>query len=244
MRGNGSIALGIISRNRLGMVRQCINSAITNHGETPLGILVMFDDDPDGYDNLTAIPGVKKHLLHPRHYYVRAANTCYFYLKQLWPEATYFCLIDDDIEFMAYPWADELVKQFKYIFPDGMGLMDIYEYASCCQLFSTFDFVDQQLGGYPYDWTYTQFYHDEVLRHKMDDMNTFACPGEINGNPVVVHKRDPVNGAIKGLKNLKLIDYKIFEAQAKENGWSMYRTWVPQVTYDARKIDEDSSHTG
>ena len=218
------------------MLRHCINSAIINAGETPIGVTIMFDDDVMTYESLPVMPGVNKLLLTPRHYYVRAANILYANLKAQWPTAKYFAIIDDDIEFMGYPWADEVIKQFHHIFSDGLGLMDLYEYRSCCQIFSTFEFVDQKLGGYPYDWTYLQFYHDEELRHKLDDMNKFACPGTVNGQPVVIHKRDSVGGAINTLKTIKNVDYGIFEQRAKENGWNMYSAWVPKHVYNPRDI--------
>lgn len=212
------VVVGIVTRQRTGLLQQCMNSAVINAGNADVSVVAMFDDDREGADLIPDYPWLTKLVSPHRVYYVRAANElCRFILKH---DPDYFCIIDDDTEFIQPPWAEVCIQWLQHIAPGGFGMLDLLSYKECCHIFTTPTFVRDFLGGELYDTRYLQFYHDSALRYKVEAH--FGHINDIKGRPFFVHKRDFLNGAAGALSDVKGLDRRTFRAQAKEHGWSVF----------------------
>ena len=208
------------SRNRLGPLRNCLNSAVVNAGSNiDFGVIVMFDDDLESYFALPDYPWLEKIYLPTRHYYVRAANSLTRKIMSLDPD--YLVLIDDDTEFIQPNWVNQAIDFFDAKFPDGLGIVDFLGEKECCHILTTPAFV-KSMGGALYDPAYTQFYHDTDLRNKIADTGKFAHYNLINYQPFFVHKRDFASGASMILKDIKFNDFQVFKARSAAFGWGLY----------------------
>ena len=210
--------LGVVSRQRLGLLRHCLNSAIVNAGDVEFGATVVFDDDIEGYLACPEYPWLTKKLITPRHYYVRSVNTLISTIME-GPLPDYIVSIDDDTEFIQTPWAEVCVSFFDEQFPDGLGLMDLLSHNECGQLFTTPAFV-KQMGGLLHDPAYLQFYADTDLRRKVG--NRFIHLNSLKGRPFFVHKRDFSTSGHTTLSSIKTADFKVFKARAAANNWDLY----------------------
>jgi len=210
--------LGVVSRNRLGMLQQCLNSAITNAGNVNLTAMVIFDDDLESYLACPDYPWLEKLFLVPRHYYVRSVIALTQNILQR-ADVDYLVLVDDDTEFVQTPWAEACISYFNEHFPDGLGILDMLGDQECGQLFTTPAFVEH-MGGRLHDPRYLQFYADTELRLRVG--THFTSCNTIAGRPFFVHKRDFAGGSAATLAHLKAQDLKLFKEQATQEGWSLY----------------------
>lgn len=215
-----NIVVGIVTRQRVGMLQQCMFSAIMNAGDANVSVMAFFDDDEAGARMVGNYPWLRKVGSATRLYYVRAANELCRMICALDPAPDYFCIIDDDTEFVNTPWAEVCMQHLDRNKPDGMGIIDLLSWKECCHIFTTPKFVKEFLGGVLYDPRYLQFYHDTALLYRVREH--FMHINDIDGRPFFVHKRDFVNGAGGAMSYIKNIDRRHFTAHAKSEGWSLY----------------------
>ena len=222
-----TIFLGVLSSGRLGLLKQCLNSAYANVGPgIVLTGLVVFDDDPEGFANCPKHPWLTKRLLYPRHYTVRAANIIAESMLNLQPAPDFVVLIDDDTEFLQYGWGAAAVEFHTHHFPDSMGIIDFLSPRECCQTMTTPKFLREFLGGQYYDPSYIHCYHDTDLRERVEGY--FACATRLYSvdadgtasypQPVFVHKRDVNAGAMGRFLQLRMLDLKNFQ----KKGWALH----------------------
>jgi len=215
-----NIVVGIVTRQRVGMLQQCMFSAIMNAGDANVSVMAFFDDDEAGARMVGNYPWLRKVVSPMRLYYVRAANELCRMICNLDPAPDYFCIVDDDTEFVQTPWAEVCMQHLEMHSPGGMGILDLLSWRECCHIFTTPTFVKEVLGGTLYDTRYLQFYHDTALLYRV--RNHFSHINDIDGRPFFIHKRDFVNGAGGTMAHIKAIDRRQYIAHAKAEGWSLY----------------------
>lgn len=211
----------VLTRNRPDEARRCV-TAVMACTQGPFSITLGFDDDPIGFENFPAYPGVTRALLKPRHYYARGYNVLYGIAKEKAKEQgrilDWFAVLDDDDEVLQPGWDTGTIIYLKDKYPDGMGVAD-FDGPECCGHFITrAAFVDLCWDGklnYP---GYTQYCVDteKLSRAKAMDRHIYLCTPD--HQPIVWHRK------IGGLGHMdtdywRQHDIRLYNERAQEYGW-------------------------
>lgn len=183
------IVLITLSRGRLPSLRRTVNSALANAG-VPINVQVFFDDDLPSYNAFEPPPGVSKHILTPRHYYVRGINKAFRHLVDLGVDI--FAVCNNDTEFIQPNWAAQAKADLFDTFEEGFGVAELSNAGGKLHTFvSRVPFYQREFGGQLFDPAYLQYYADRE-RMKQLEANNFRfhyIPGFAFNHEV----RDAVN---------------------------------------------------
>ena len=221
----------ITTRHRYGSLTACVNSAIARAGR-PINIIIGFDDDPEGYEACPSWPGTGKVLLRPRHYYTRAVNRLFWAAQQTFKDFDHFCLFNDDVLFVKDNWAIEAMLRLHAAFPEGMGVLELYEERLCSHYISRAKVFNAHHNGLLADMRYTHYFSDSDLRHHLDELGLFqSIGGGILDERLIVHQYTQ-----DSLRNANLVwrpfDMHLFKAQCKKHDWDDF------LPYDTSLINQ------
>ena len=223
----------ITTRHRFGSLTACVNSAIARAGR-PINIVIGFDDDTEGFNACPGWANVGKVLLQPRHYYTRAVNQLFWTAQGSLRNFDHFLLVNDDVLFVKDNWAIEAMLRLHAAFPEGMGVLELYEEKLCSHYISRARVFNTHYNGLLADMRYTHYFSDSALRHHLDEIGLFASVGGgILDNRLIVHQY-----AQDSLRNANLVwrpfDMHLFRTECKKHDWDDF------LPYDTSRINQAS----
>lgn len=218
--------LGITARGRLPELRRCIHSARSLAGDVNLHIIVAFDDDQLGCDVLEDIPGVTKINYRPRHYLVQLLNQLYSAMKATYPNMDHCGIVDDDMEFLRYGWAESVIEGLS----ESTGVIDVGGQETCAATMTRKSFIEDNFDGYWRDPSYVQFYHDQEFLNTLKDMNKIrwvlthprnSNPGAVNASvpSFTAHHYSQETHGNWDILPWKGVDFNTYRRRCEENEW-------------------------
>lgn len=164
------VDVGILTRQRPVPLRRAINAALANASNAYIHIA--YDGDNSGYDYFAACLAttrVRATLLE-RSFYVMGVNKL-FYFMQHEHDLGYFCIINDDSEFMLPDWDRLLVESYDEKFPDGLGVLSLDGADKCGQIFSHARTFNTLFDGYINNPVYMHYYADAELLNRLEELD-------------------------------------------------------------------------
>ncbi len=183
------IAIGILSRLRPVSLRRCITSIISTVGAN-YDIYVAYDDDSISPSGIPPYPSYHPLVLQPRHYYVRALNALYSWMKAENENLDYFALINDDIEFTLVDWAKEVTRLMSESWSDGMGVVELCGRENCANIVTRKQFVEDELDGVIANSVYTMYFSDTELLNHLQAIKRIVAARTARNFSIATHHED------------------------------------------------------
>ena len=169
---NPELTLIILSKGRLESLRRAVNSAIAYAG-CSIRVEVFFDDDVSTFEAYEPPPGVGKHLLMPRHYYVRGMNAAFMSIAK--DGVDVFAICNNDQEFVEPEWVRKVKEELWTSFEGGRGVLEIGNGAGHLNVFvSRVSFFAEFFEKAIFDSRFLQYYADTDLLKALKEMDKFV----------------------------------------------------------------------
>jgi len=158
---NPELTLIILSRGRLQSLRRAVNSAVAYAG-CSIEVRIFFDGDTATFEAYDPPLGVTKHLLIPRHYYVRGMNAAFMGVAETGVDV--FAICNNDQEFIASNWAVKAKEELWGSFEFGNGVIELGNSAGRLDTFiARVPYFIEHFGGALFDSRFLQYYADTDL---------------------------------------------------------------------------------
>jgi len=149
-----------------------------------------------GYEQCPNWPWAHKILLTPRHYYTRGKNAVYRAAKEVGRQLgrqVYYAQTSDDSEWLYPDWGKMAVNALESSFPNGLGVIELFQLGHCAHYVTKFEFVDGFLSGNLGDPVFTMYFSDTDMLIKCSNVDRYraATPtgsmAEQSRNRIVTH---------------------------------------------------------
>jgi len=227
--------IGVLTRHRSIQLRTCVNSAIATVG-CPAQVTIAFDDDRAGYESCVDWPGTSHLLLRPRHYYVRGVNALFHHMRRLAHEQDrvldYFCILNNDVEFVRGNWGPAGINYLSSKFPDGMGLVELVGPDVLGNYISRAALFDEHFGGRIAEPCYTMYFSDSELLNRLKQMGRYShadLPSQ-GSLPDKILQHHVVHDSLRSEAfSWFPVDRQVYDERAKLHGWELSKEDTPNL---------------